>query len=282
MPKTGVVVVTGSSSGFGRNTVERFADAGWRVYATMRQSKGRNAQAAAELAARGIRVVELDVTDQSSTNHAADEVLDEAGSVDVLVNNAGTTYSGPTEAFTVEAVRAQFELNVFSTLRVNRAFLPSMRERRSGLIVYISSVSGRLVMPGFGVYCASKAATEVFAETMSYEVGPLGIDVAIVEPGAFATNIGNSRVAADDPERAGAYAHLEPTSGAIINAIVKNAQVRDAHDVSEAVYHLATLPAGSRPLRTVVPPNPYVERINAACALSQREALAAWNQGSGI
>jgi NAD(P)-dependent dehydrogenase (short-subunit alcohol dehydrogenase family) len=276
MPDSYVIVVTGSSSGFGRNTVERFADAGWRVYATMRETQGRHADAAAAFAARGMRVVELDVTDQGSVDRAARDILGEAGSVDVLVNNAGATYVGPTEAFTVETVRAQFDLNVFGVLRVNRAFLPAMRERRRGLIVYVSSVTGRLVLPGMGVYCASKAAIEAFAEATFYELKPVGVDVAIVEPGAFATNIGNSRVAFDDSQRAAEYAHLEPTSATILNDILENAQKRDSRDVAEAIYRLATLPAGTRPLRTPVPANLLVERINEAHAASQRELSASW------
>lgn len=276
MPESRVVVVTGSSSGFGRNTVERFADAGWRVYATMRESRGRHAKTAAELAARGMRVVELDVTDQTSVDRAAEEILGEAGSVDVLVNNAGATYVGPTEAFTVDAVRAQFDLNVFGVLRVNRAFLAAMRERRRGLIVYVSSVAGRLVLPGMGVYCASKAAIEAFAEAASYELRSLGVDVAIVEPGAFATNIGNSRVMFDDARRAGGYAHLAPTSSAILDDILENAQKRDSREVAEAIYRLATLPAGTRALRIPVPENPLVERINEASAASQRDMSASW------
>ncbi|HEY2476918.1 MAG TPA: SDR family oxidoreductase [Candidatus Cybelea sp.] len=275
MSKQQVIVVTGSSSGFGRKTAERFADAGWQVFATMRDSGGRHAEEAEALAARGMRVVELDVTDQASADHATAEILGEVEGVDVLVNNAGTSYFGPTEAFTVEVVKAQFDVNVFGPLRINRSLLPSMRERRSGLIVYISSLTGRLSLPGLGVYCASKFAIEAFAEAASYELGPLGIDVAIVEPGAFTTNISNSRVGPDDAQRVTGYAHLRATSAAIGAFLSESAKGRDLDEVAEAIYRLATSPPGSRPLRTPVPADTIVEGINTASALAHQQLLAA-------
>src|ERR1700738_5311070 len=120
------VVVTGASSGFGRDTAERFAAGGWRVFATIRDPKGRHAQAAADLERQGIRVVDLEVTDQASVDRAAAEIL-AAGPLDVLVNNAGAAYFGIAEVFTPETIQRQFDVNVFGPMRVNRAFLPSMR-----------------------------------------------------------------------------------------------------------------------------------------------------------
>src|SRR5271165_4899655 len=178
------IVVTGASSGFGRDTAVRFAAAGWRVYATIRDPHGKHAQPSAELEQKGIRVVDLEVTDQASVDRAAAEIL-AAGPVDVLVNNAGAAYFGVVEAFTPETIQRQFDVNVFAPMRVSRAFLPGMRERRSGLIVYVSSVVGRLAIPFGGVYGSSKWALEALAETLSYELGPLGVDVAIVQPGAY-------------------------------------------------------------------------------------------------
>ena len=180
-------VVTGASSGFGRLTAQTLAADGWRVYATMRNAATKNAAAAAALRDAGISVVELDVTDDASVDAAAKTILAEAGAVDVLVNNAGTGHFGVEEAFTPSAVEAQFATNVIGPLRVNRAFLPSMREQKRGLIVYVSSVVGRIIIPFTGIYTASKWALEALAETSSYELAPFGIDVAIVEPGAYAT-----------------------------------------------------------------------------------------------
>ena len=124
-------LVTGANSGFGRLTAEAFAAAGWRVYATMRNTTSKNAQAAADLRKAGISVVELDVTSDASVDAAAVSILAEAGALDVLVNNAGTGHFGVTEAFTPSSVEAQLATNVIGPLRVNRAFLPSMRANKT-------------------------------------------------------------------------------------------------------------------------------------------------------
>jgi len=172
MPNQRVAVITGASSGFGRLTAEALAAAGWRVYAGVRNVADRNADAAKCLRAAGVMVVELDVTDDTSVDAAATRVLEEAGAVDVLMNNAGSGYFGITEAFTPAAIERQFAVNVFGPLRVNRAFLPSMRYRRRGLVVYVSSTLGRYVLPFSGPYAASKWAIEAFAEVSSYELAP--------------------------------------------------------------------------------------------------------------
>src|ERR1700677_4178306 len=162
-------VVPGASSGFGRLTAQTLAADGWRVYATMRNVATTNAAAAADLKQAGTSVVELDVTSDASVDAAAKAILSEAGAVDVLVNNAGTGFFGITEAFTPASAEQQFATNVIGPLRVNRAFLPAMRERRSGLVVYVSSVVGRMIIPFTGIYTASKWAIEALAETSSYE-----------------------------------------------------------------------------------------------------------------
>ena len=143
----------------------------------------------------------LEITDQISVDRAAAEIL-AAGPVDVLVNNAGAAYFGVVEAFAPEAIQRQFDVNVFGQMRVSRAFLPGMRERRSGLVLYVTSVVGRYTFPFGGVYASSKWALEALAESSSYELAPLGVDVAIVQPAAYETNIGNSGVSADDQEAA--------------------------------------------------------------------------------
>ena len=264
------VVVTGANSGFGRFTVEAFAADGWRVYATMRNLATRNAQPAEELRRAGINVVELDVTDDASVEAAAATILGEAGAVDVLVNNAGNGYFGTLEAFTPKAVEQQYATNVIGPLRVNRAFLPSMRERKSGLVIYVSSVVGRLVIPGGGVYGSSKWALEALAETAAYELAPFGIDVAIVEPGAFATDIFGKVVKPDDVARVEAYGEFAEDRSA---AIAASAEGRDPKDVAVAILHLANAPAGTRELRTVVPGNPAVVAINDAVGAIQQQAM---------
>jgi NAD(P)-dependent dehydrogenase (short-subunit alcohol dehydrogenase family) len=266
------VVVTGASSGFGRDTAERFAAAGWRVFATIRDPQGRHAQPTAELTAKGIRVVDLEITDQASVDRAAAEIL-AAGPVDVLVNNAGAAFFGVVEAFTPEAIRQQFDVNVFGPMRVSRAFLPGMRDRGRGLVVYVSSVVGRLTMPFGGVYSSSKWALEALAEASSYELAPFGVDVAIVQPGAYGTNIANSRSGPDDAARQDAYGAVNALAAHIFGALTSAAAGRDSREVAEAIFGLADAPAGSRPLRTPVPADPGVVAINAAVAPIQRGFL---------
>jgi NAD(P)-dependent dehydrogenase (short-subunit alcohol dehydrogenase family) len=274
------VVVTGASSGFGRLTAEAFAAAGWRVYATLRDAAGRNAAAAGELRRDGIAVVELDVTDDASVAAAAEAIHAQAGAVDVLVNNAGSAFFGILEAYTPAAAERQFATNVIGPLRVNRAFLPAMRERKSGLVVYVSSVVGRLILPFGGVYTASKWALEALAETSSYELAPFGIDVAIVEPGAFATDIFSKVASADDEERLRSYGPVAADAELRVAAIEASGAGRDPHDVAKAILRLAGAAPGTRPLRTVVPANPAVEAINAALEPIQRNVLAGLDLGA--
>jgi NAD(P)-dependent dehydrogenase (short-subunit alcohol dehydrogenase family) len=267
-------VVTGANSGFGRLTAEALAAAGWRVYATMRNTTTKNAQPAADLRKAGISVVELDVTSDASVDAAATSILREAGAVDVLVNNAGTGYFGVTEAFTPAAAEAQYATNVFGPLRVNRAFLPSMRERKTGLVIYVSSVVGRIVLPFSGIYTSSKWALEALAEASSYELAAFGIDVAIVEPGAYPTDIFSKVSGPDDAARAAAYSSLAPLEAQMNEGLGQSAKDRDPQEVADAILRLANAPAGQRPLRTAVPANPAVDAINAATAPIQRELIA--------
>jgi NAD(P)-dependent dehydrogenase (short-subunit alcohol dehydrogenase family) len=266
-------IVTGASSGFGRLTAQTLAADGWRVYATMRNVATTNAGAATDLKKAGISVVELDVTSDASVDAAAKTILSEAGAVDVLVNNAGTGFFGIEEAFTPAAAERQFATNVIGPLRVNRAFLPSMRERRSGLVVYVSSVVGRMIVPFGGIYTASKWALEALAETSSYELAPFGIDVAIVEPGAYATDIFGKITAADDSARVTAYGDVAKYSEQLSERLGASAQERDPQEVADAIVRLAKAAAGTRPLRTVVPENPAIEGINDAVAPIQREII---------
>jgi NAD(P)-dependent dehydrogenase (short-subunit alcohol dehydrogenase family) len=266
-------VITGAGSGFGRLTAEAFVSKGWRVYAGVRNADGRNATAAKTLRASGATVIDLDVTDDASVQTAAKLVLDDVNAVDVLVNNAGSGYFGIAEAFTPEAFERQFDVNFFGALRVNRAFLPSMRDRRSGLVVFVSSILGRFVVPFGGPYIASKWALEAVAEISSYELAPFGVDVAIVEPGAYPTEISGKFTGADDSARVASYGDFTRYSDVLTAAFAQEKEGRDAGDVARAVVHLAEMPAGERPLRTPVPENPALDVSNAAAASLQYEML---------
>jgi NAD(P)-dependent dehydrogenase (short-subunit alcohol dehydrogenase family) len=264
------VLITGASSGFGRLTAELFVREGWRTFATMRGVSSANAAPAAELRRAGIDVVELDVTSDASVEAAAAIVASETGPLDVLVNNAGVASFGIQEAFTPSAVERLYATNVLGPLRVNRAFLPAMRERKRGLIVYVSSVVGRIVNPFGGVYASSKWALEALAEASSYELAPFGIDVAIVEPGAFPTDILGKIGTADDPARAASYGEFARIAEEAPARIAARAEGNDPADVAQTIFRLASAEAGDRLLRSVVPPSLPVATINATLAPIQR------------
>ena len=268
------IVITGTSTGFGYDTARLLAATGHQVYGTMRDVAGRNAQAAHDLGAFGVTVVELDVTDQESVDRAAAHILEAAGNrIDVLVNNAGTAHFGTAEAFTPASFERQFATNVTGPFRLSRAFLPAMRAAGSGLVVFVSSVVGRVVIPFTGVYTSSKWALEALAESFSYELRPFGVDVAIVQPGAHETNIFSAVIQPDDAERLASYGDVAKTIEKIGAAMAASAG--ESTDVAKAIAELIAAPAGSRPLRTSVPAESPAATINAAVAPIQRGVLDA-------
>ena len=186
MPKT--VLITGASSGFGRDTAETLFRAGHTVYASMRGAQGKNREAAEALQKLGIKTVELDVGDDASVKAGVKNVLAEAGRIDVLINNAGIGSAGVTEAFSAEQAEVVFDTNVIGLLRVTRAVLPSMRQKRDGLIINIGSILGRVTFPFLGIYGASKFAVEALIDSLRYEVSQLGVEVVEVQPSAYPTN----------------------------------------------------------------------------------------------
>jgi NAD(P)-dependent dehydrogenase (short-subunit alcohol dehydrogenase family) len=252
------ILVTGSTSGFGRLTVETLARQGYRVFAGMRAAAGKNAPAAealralAQREALALQTIEIDVTDDASVERAIAEIIETIGRLDVVVNNAGVSYSGPLEAFTLEQVRQQFEANVFSVLRVNRAVLPQMRKQGSGLLLQIGSIAGRLGMPFLGLYGATKFALEGLTESYHYELAPFGIDAAILEPGTFPTTISANRQVAADAERLALYQAAMNAFTAPFYTENRSATPPDPQEVADAIAHVIAQPAGKRPLRTVV------------------------------
>src|SRR3954447_2297268 len=179
------VLITGCSSGIGRATAERLAGNGYTVYATARRPESID-----DLAAKGCKTLALDVTDEESMKAAVAKV----GSVDALVNNAGYSQSGAAESVRMDDVRKQFETNVFGLLRMCQLVLPGMREQGFGRIVNISSMGGKLVFPGGGMYHATKFAVEALSDAMRFEVESFGVGVAIVEPGLIRTGFGDAAV----------------------------------------------------------------------------------------
>lgn len=179
-PKT--VLITGCSSGIGRAAALAFLDEEWRVYAT-----ARNPADIETLGEKGCEIATLDVTDGSDVDRVVSRVVDEAGRIDCLVNNAGYGQFGPIEDVPVPSVERQFDVNVTGPHRLTRAVLPHMRSREDGTVVNVSSVSGRVATPGMGAYNGSKFALEGMSDALRNEVAEYGIDVALVEPGPVDT-----------------------------------------------------------------------------------------------
>lgn len=195
-----VALITGCSSGIGEATAARLAKGDWTVYATARKSQTLDA-----LAAAGCKTLALDVNSEDSMAAAVETINNESGGVDALVNNAGYSQSGATETLDIDDVRRQFETNVFGLLRMCQLVLPHMREQRSGRIVNISSMGGRLVFPGGGAYHATKYAVEAFSDAMRFEVAGFGVKVILIEPGLITTNFENAAVASMDGKDDGPY-----------------------------------------------------------------------------
>src|SRR5260370_21520546 len=253
MSKT--ILITGASSGFGRDTAETLFRAGHIVYASMRGTQGKNREAAEALRKLGIMTVELDVSDDASVEAGVKKVLAEAGKIDVLVNNAGIGSAGVTEAFTADQAKVVFDTNVIGLLRVTRAVLPSMRENRDGLIINIGSILGRVTFPFFGIYGASKFAVEALTDSLRYEVSQLGVEVVEVQPSAYPTNFLTSIQMPARTEVTKSYGDVGQIPDAMFETFISRFEGNDApnpHDVAEAVARPLGQSKGSRAARTVV------------------------------
>jgi NAD(P)-dependent dehydrogenase (short-subunit alcohol dehydrogenase family) len=183
-------LITGCSSGIGQATAERLLSDGWNVYATARRP-----ETLTDLEAKGAKTLALDVTDEASMQAAVDAVTEAEGAVGVLVNNAGYSQSGAVESVPMDQVRRQFETNVFGLIRMCQLVLPGMRQQRWGKIVNLSSMGGRLVFPGGGLYHATKYAVEAISDALRFEVRGFGVDVVLIEPGLIVTAFGDTAMA---------------------------------------------------------------------------------------
>lgn len=281
MPSKQVILVSGSSTGFGRLIAETLARHGHIVFGTMRDPAVRNAANASELRTLAgkeslkLNVLEMDVTDEASVERAVHDCVNQAGRIDVAINNAGYALIGLAEATTVEQARSLMDTNFFGMVRVNRAVLPLMRKQRGGLLMAISSGAGRVVVPGYGFYCASKFAMEALAESYHYELAGQGIESCIVEPGAYQTPVFNNSVQAADKARTGTYGaanQITEKVNAALTAVAGNAQ-----EVADAVLSIVEAPVGQRQLRYRVHPREMgVEDINNVCAEVQSRVLEAF------
>lgn len=258
------IVVTGCSTGFGRIVSEQLGRAGDRVYATMRAVDGKNSAVAAELrglvqsAGIDLRVLELDVTSDASVEAAAESVIMESGAPNVVINNAGQMFMGITEAFTADEVARQLDINVVGVHRVIRAFLPSMRQAGTGLIINVSSIAGRISLPFFTIYHASKWALEGYSLGLRSELASSGIDVVSVQPGPFTTELfGQGPAPADVDGRATTYpasvSQARAEMDTAFEGIFADPEVpTDPQDVCDRMVELINMTPGKRPFRAVV------------------------------
>ena len=278
-----VILVTGASSGFGALAARALAEGGDTVYASMRETGGRNTprveavRAWAEQTGHDLRPLELDVQSEESVGAAVDAVIAEHGRVDAIVHNAGHMVLGPAEAFTPEQYAEQYDVNVLGAQRLNRAALPHMRARRSGLLVWVgsSSTTGG-TPPWLGPYFAAKAAMDRLAVVYAGELARWGIETSIVVPGAYTTGTNHFLHAGspDDREIAdayegGPYAGFEDGMNAGLAALDPPDQ--NADDVGRAIAEVVAAPRGRRPFRVHVNTeadgahvaDPVVDRVRA-------------------
>jgi NADP-dependent 3-hydroxy acid dehydrogenase YdfG len=262
---TKAVLITGCSTGIGRATAEHLAAQSYTVYATARRPESID-----DLKAKGCLTLPLDVTDESSMQAAVKTVEEAEGAVGALVNNAGYSQSGAIETIPLDSIRAQFETNVFGLIRMCQLVLPGMRRRRHGRIVNLSSMGGKLVFPGGGIYHATKHAVEAISDALRFEVQGFGVDVVVIEPGLIKTEFAHAAVGSmSDADRdGGPYADF--------NAAVA-AQTAGAYEGP-----LARLGAGPEAVartieKAISKPRPrtrYPVTPSARLALTQRRLLS--------
>ena len=278
------VLITGTSSGFGRAAAIHLGRLGANVIASMRNYDGGNRAEAKELAkiaedeGLNITMVEIDVTDDAQVASgvaAAEEIA--GGTLDVLINNAGIGMAGPVEINDMEATQLIFDTNLFGYLRMARAVLPAMRAKGEGQVFNVSSQLGRVLIPGLGMYCATKFGVEAMFETMAYELAPFGVEVTIIQPGGYPTKIwdngvqySNDVVEGATAERRAAYeGHINMSRG-----IMTGEYSTDPMDIPRAIAEIMAMPAGKRPLRRPVHPNDQaMKSANAAMAQIQAAVL---------
>ena len=248
------ILITGASGGFGKLTALSLLKSGRQVVGTMR-SMSKSREVAEELASAGGDIIEMDVTDEKSVDAGVSTAIESMGGLDVVINNAGIGVSGMQEHFTAEDMQKVFDVNVFGVQRVNRASIPFMRKQQSGLIVYVSSLLGRMTLPFFGPYNASKWALEALAENYRTELSRFGIQSCIVEPGGYPTTFMENMITPSDTSRDESYGEFMQAPAAMFGGFEKALEANKEQrpeKVAEAITNLIDTHRPDRPFRTVV------------------------------
>lgn len=232
MSKT--VFITGASSGFGKLAVKKFQSEGWNVVATMRSPQKENELNQLD----NVLVTKLDVTKPETIANAVKKTIAKFGAIDVLVNNAGYGAIGPMEAGTDVQIRYQMEVNFFGLINVTKGVLPQMRSQKRGTIINISSMGGRVAIPYLSLYHATKFAVEGLTESMQYELNPLGINLKIIEPGAFKTDFGTRSLQLFDTSNFEDYQNGFQKFTKTLESAVEGGGV--AQEVANTIFEAAT------------------------------------------
>ena len=271
------ILITGASSGFGRLTAQTLRNSGHKVFAGFRSNEGRKKQVADELREKNIEILKLDVTDQGSVDSAIAQLLEKSNNeLDVVVNNAGMASAGISEGFTPEQIRQLFEVNVFGVQRVLRATLPVLRAKRRGLVINVGSILGRITLPFFGLYGASKYAVEAMSDSYRYELSQLGVEVVLVQPSAYPTNMYAAAQQPADEELRKTYGEVAEVPDKILKTFVTLFQGENGpnpQDVATAIDKIVSTPAGNRPDRVVVGLPFGSDAVNKAVAPIQRGVI---------
>ncbi|MBL8035051.1 MAG: SDR family oxidoreductase [Leptospiraceae bacterium] len=249
------IMITGAGGGFGLLITKALLEAGHIVVGTMRDVSGRNKDNTTKLKAVGATVLEMDVTSDASVEKGVATAIQEVSGLDVLINNAGVGVLGVQETFTASDLQKLFDINVFGVHRVTRAVMPHMRGKKIGLVINISSLLGRIAVPFYGPYNASKWALEALSENYRIESSQAGVDVCIVEPGGYPTSFIDNLVRPSDKERISALKEMSETAEGFLKgfeqALAGN-PAQDPKNVATAIANLVAAAPGTRPFRTIV------------------------------
>jgi short-subunit dehydrogenase len=260
-----VALITGCSSGIGHETALTLARNGYHTFATMRNVKKENALQKTSVEEKlPLKVLELDVNDETSIEKAITQVKNEAKRIDILINNAGYGLVGFFEDLSLDEIRKQFETNFFGVLNVTKEVIPIMRSQKSGTIINISSGAGQIGFPGISAYVSTKFAVEGFSESLTYELSPFGIKVIIIEPGVIKTNFfGNCIISEQSANNASPYSRS-------LEKLRKDIDAMQEHATSPTEVAKIILQA----LRTQEPKQRYIVGNDVAMILEAKKNLS--------
>jgi NAD(P)-dependent dehydrogenase (short-subunit alcohol dehydrogenase family) len=281
-----VIVITGASSGFGELAAHELAKAGHVVYASMRETAGRNApqvEAAKKFAAENevdLRTIELDVASQESVHAAIQRIVSQNGRLDVVIHNAGHMVFGPAEAFTPEQLAELYDVNVLSTQRVNRAALPVLRRQGQGLVVWVGSTSTRGGTPPYlAPYFAAKAGMDALAVSYAGELARWNIETTIVVPGAFTSGTNHFAHAGSPEDKVRLKEYESGPTASLAKEIMKGFELTaagdaDVSEVAKSIVKVVDMPFGTRPFRVHIDPaNDGAEIVNGVADRVRAELL---------